>query len=288
MSFLNITDPKKRDLIVAEFLETKRNIQNQQIAERLGEQDTLAELTKQYKPITDVQKDLTQSIISEITPIKKSIQDALTFPKISAIEDDEEEGVKFFSQPGRKYGDIAVSYLRKFVTKDADKTYGMYDKDGEFYIGDTKVGVIDDNIMVGDKEYEGTPGLWELIVMRIPNDNVYTSEDYENYAEILINSNALRKGNSSLSKTPKASKGWKWKYLLKTIWDERKKFSGDGLQTIILPSDPNALLDRLDILMASKAAGNTGVRNELVSICDELKRQKVIDANTYKKLMSTL
>ena len=288
MSFLNITDPKKRDLIVAEFLETKRNIRNQQIAERLGEQDTLAELTKQYKPITDVQKDLTQSIISEITPIKKSIQDALTFPKISAIEDDEEEGVKFFSQPGRKYGDIAVSYLRKFVTKDADKTYGMYDKDGEFYIGDTKVGVIDDNIMVGDKEYEGTPGLWELIVMRIPNDNVYTSEDYENYAEILINSNALRKGNSSLSKTPKASKGWKWKYLLKTIWDERKKFSGDGLQTIILPSDPNALLDRLDILMASKAAGNTGVRNELVSICDELKRQKVIDANTYKKLMSTL
>ena len=281
MSFLKITDPKKRDLIVAEFLKTKRNIQNQQIAERLGEQDTLAELTKQYKPITDVQKDLTQRILSEIIPIKKGIQDALTFPKISAIEDD--EGVKFLS-----YGNIAESYFRKFTTKDADKTYGIYDKDGEFYIGDTQIEVTDDNIMVGDKEYKGTPGLWELIVMKLPNDNVYTQEDEENYAEIMIKTNSLRRGNSSLSKTPKASKGLKWRSLLSKIWDKSKQFSGDGLQTIILPSDPNALLDRLDILMASKAAGNTGVRNELVSICDELKRQNVIDANTYKKLMFTL
>ena len=46
--------------------------------------------------------------------------------------------------------------------------------------------------------------------------------------------------------------------------------SGQGL----LPSDPNALRERLELLMASKQAGNTGVRNEIVSICDELLRQK--------------
>ena len=40
--------------------------------------------------------------------------------------------------------------------------------------------------------------------------------------------------------------------------------------------------------MASKAAGNTGVRNELVSICDELKRQNIINANMYKKIMSSI
>ena len=34
--------------------------------------------------------------------------------------------------------------------------------------------------------------------------------------------------------------------------------------------------------MASKAAGNTGVRSELVSVCDELLRQKLIDKNKYK------
>ena len=66
MSFLKITEPKKRDLIVAEFLKTKKNIQRNQLAERLGEQDAMAQFTRQYKPITDVQKDLSQNMLSEI------------------------------------------------------------------------------------------------------------------------------------------------------------------------------------------------------------------------------
>ena len=63
---------------------------------------------------------------------------------------------------------------------------------------------------------------------------------------------------------------------LKPIWDEKNLYTENGLTpsipTIILPCDSIALVERLDILMASKAAGNTGVRNELVSVCDELLR----------------
>ena len=44
---------------------------------------------------------------------------------------------------------------------------------------------------------------------------------------------------------------------------------------------PITLVERLDILMASKSAGNTGVRNELVSVCDELLRQNLIDKHKY-------
>jgi len=40
--------------------------------------------------------------------------------------------------------------------------------------------------------------------------------------------------------------------------------------------------------MASKQAGNTGLRNEIVSICDELLRQKVLSHDDYKNLMLTL
>ncbi|ELU13790.1 hypothetical protein CAPTEDRAFT_66123, partial [Capitella teleta] len=114
---------------------------------------------------------------------------------------------------------------------------------------------IDENIIVGEKEYKGTPGLWELIVMKAPKDGDYTQDDYNNYAEILINTNALRKGKSS---------------------SPNGVTSSPNPTAVVIPSDPNALLERLDLLMASKAAGNTGVRNELVSICDELKRQKVL------------
>ena len=60
------------------------------------------------------------------------------------------------------------------------------------------------------------------------------------------------------------------------------------MKTTVIPSDPNALIERLDLLLASEQAGNTGVRNELVSICDELRRQDVIEKETYKKLMLAL
>ena len=38
----------------------------------------------------------------------------------------------------------------------------------------------------------------------------------------------------------------------------------------------------------ARAAGNTGVRNELVSVCDELLRQKLIDKHKYKIIMLQL
>ena len=62
--------------------------------------------------------------------------------------------------------------------------------------------------------------------------------------------------------------------------------SGTGLK--ILPSDPNALIDRFDLLFSGKKAGHTGVKNEIVAILDELKRQGVIKTNEYKKLNSLI
>ena len=121
-----------------------------------------------------------------------------------------------------------------------------------------------------------------------------------------------------MNNKPKVNKGDKWKKLIKPIWEEiRSKpkgkggkgkggkgkggkgkggkggeedpeasTSGTGLK--ILPSDPNALIDRFDLLFSSKKAGHTGVRNEIISILDELKRQGVININEYKTLNSLI
>ena len=40
--------------------------------------------------------------------------------------------------------------------------------------------------------------------------------------------------------------------------------------------------------MASKTAGNTGIKNELVSVCGELLRQNVTDKHKYKIIMLQL
>ena len=98
----------------------------------------------------------------------------------------------------------------------------------------------------------------------------------------------MRRDNDPDNPRPKSSKSWKWNNVVKKIWDNKDVFEGEGTKTIVIPSNPNALLERLDLLMASREAGNTGTRNELVSICDELLRQKIINKNEYKNIMLRL
>ena len=119
-----------------------------------------------------------------------------------------------------------------------------------------------------------------------PDDNVYTYEDYDNYARLMLKTNALYRYNDPGSNYPKSSKGQKWNRLLKTIWDNRREYGGKGV--VVIPSDPKVLLERLELLLASEEAGHTGVGNELVSICDELKRQGVLDPKSYKNLISII
>ena len=61
--------------------------------------------------------------------------------------------------------------MRKFATvSGADKMFGLRDKDGKFHIGNKEAKIKENNIIVGNKEYAGTPGLWGLIVERSPDD----------------------------------------------------------------------------------------------------------------------
>ena len=177
-------------------------------------------------------------------------------------------------------------YLRKFARKgEADTTYGLYDRRRNFYIGDKQVTtiIIDDNIIVDDEEYVGTPSLWELILSKNPDDSIH--KDYDNYARLMLQTNSLYRDNDPNSKYPKSSKGEKWKKILRTIWENKEEYEGSGV--VFLPKDPNALLKMLDLSISSKEAGNTGItRNYLVSILDELKRQGILDTEAYKKINS--
>ena len=93
--------------------------------------------------------------------------------------------------------------------------------------------------------------------------------------------NTLKRNNDENETRLKASKGYKWLNILETIREKLTIFCKKLCHlTIILPSDPNALLERLNLLLANKAAGNTGVRNELMTVCDKLLRQNMINGHT--------
>ena len=67
MSLIKITDPVKRDLIVKEYLETKKNIRDNLLSER-------TDLSKFYRPITETQKATAREITEGIENLPQATQ----------------------------------------------------------------------------------------------------------------------------------------------------------------------------------------------------------------------
>ena len=110
--------------------------QQQFLSERVGDLSTQYELSKLFKPVTAMQKELKEGLVSELKPVRegmKNLPKAIAFPQfpsITAYDDDGEE------EEDAGIGDIAEQYLRKFAfMSGTDKKFGLWDKDCKFYIG---------------------------------------------------------------------------------------------------------------------------------------------------------
>jgi len=67
---------------------------------------------------------------------------------------------------------VAENYLRQYANKeDVDKTFGLYHKHGELFIGDSPVKIEGDDIIVKDKEYQGNNNNIRLICQDKPLDH---------------------------------------------------------------------------------------------------------------------
>ena len=311
MSFLKINDPLKRDAIVKEYLELKNRIRGNLLSERIGESQLQTDLSKFYRPITETQKATTREITEGLRPISEGLEnirrDVQDIPSTISSEialkkyekelaEKAEEERKYIPSP-ETLGETAYNYLHGKEYKNIDVSFGIHLGDnGKYYMGAQKSPHSDryrlnagkmltigfNNIILSGEKFSGTTGLWELIMKAEPDNKIYEQNDLEEYGKLLIKTNALHNDFDPKNPYPRSSASPKWKSILRHIWNDREKYKGKGV--VVIPSDPNALLERLDLLLASQEAGHTGVRNELVSICDELKRQGVLDTNSYKKL----
>ena len=324
MSFIKVKDPRKREELIRDFIETRKRIKDNFVAKKVGEIEYQTGLTKLFKPvtetqkatakeITDAQKATAEKITSELLPIKEGIEklpEALSFPSYPALEMTEEDLIKI--------GPIARKYIQSNLGRTTTRA-GIYSEDDNLKIGYRPVKIENDDIIINDERFKGTPGLWELITSNgIPEKEKYNATDLRDYITIMnITKATFDKNNKRIG-----GKNNKMNNLIKPLVIALEKGGGDklikeinkhfgfeeetdeeeyeeyeeeyilsptkGTGLKILPSDPNALIDRFDLLFSSKKAGHTGVRNEIVSILDELKRQGVIKTNEYKKLNSLI
>jgi len=63
-------------------------------------------------------------------------------------------------------GTIAEQYLLGSYGKDGDKTFGLKNKDVQFYLANAKVFIDGNDLVIENKRYRGTQGLWDLIVIK--------------------------------------------------------------------------------------------------------------------------
>jgi len=255
----------------------------------LAEQSLYDDFGKIFKPITEQQQKSSEDIISKLEPLQEAIENS---PALQALPwGSQAEALPEPPLPINIGPNIGKYLMKSYGKEFGDKTFGFKNKGTEFFVGNSRVKFEGYNLEIGGRIYKATPGLMDLITMEKPKIKDATKKDKDNYLEILNKTGATVELNKKGGLKIKAPSSKKYRNILKPLSEEKKRQRQEEHETSgqgFLPSDPNALCERLELLMASKQAGNTGFQNEIISICDELLRQKILPRDAYKNLMITL
>lgn len=170
--------------------------------------------------------------------------------------------------------------------------FGVRRERKKLMMGTCRVVVNDNGITIGERTYIKIPGLIELLFKRTPNLNLITENDKLNYKAMLLDTNAHRR-NYDVSKPIKSNKGLKYTNIIKPLFVKLAKnyasseslTHGSGMSVTkkfnenidyVYWENPNELVDRLKLLIASRDAGNMGLDNEIISIIEELRENNII------------
>lgn len=179
-------------------------------------------------------------------------------------------------------------YLRALLTGDKtrlelDKTYGpKVNANGSLSLGSKKLTLDRDYIYLGDNLVKApiTEGLLNLLFLQRPLANSYSLEDKVHYRDLLWFSNVAHQGYSKFR--PYNTSGHKYKYLLKDLLGPRVKTGKGFIKAVnararyVFFDNPNEIIDRLRLLLASKQGGNNIHDPEIHSIFEELEELGII------------
>lgn len=194
---------------------------------------------------------------------------------------------KFNHEYTKKYMKLVMGGVVEGRADQIDHVYGPRFDGSVLKIGNALLQFEEDGrIRIGDRTYRGSEGLYELIFMKAPDNAMYDDEDLIAYKDILFRTNAHKK-NYSFKGNVNRNSSHKYRLVISDLFPPQQRrqlpYSGTGLVTKSLSApetvywdDPNELVDRLRLLVASAEAGNTGVKNEILNILEELREARLI------------
>ena len=169
MSFYSIKDRVLRDNTIQEYLDIKKRIKKRNMDERIGSMNTYRSLQSQYKPIIHSQQEMQEDIVKHLQPIHQNIADVNEQMRVK------QEDLGFQRKRRRtpslqENSPLADNFYNKLRQQDPDldTSFGIYfDRNNIPKIGSKPISIFQDNIIIDDKLYLGTPGLWSLITEKI-------------------------------------------------------------------------------------------------------------------------
>lgn len=188
-----------------------------------------------------------------------------------------------------EYPAAISDYLKIISTNEWDKPYGVRKLSKQYKIGNAAISFTENEIMVDKEKYPMSVGLMELLFKRIPDHEVITSDDLHSYKKIILDTNGHCKNYEALGAIRDA-KSQKYIKYISLFGSTRKPHAGKGIRLpkykiarkreypvdYVYWDDPNELVDRLRLLMATQSAGNTSHSNEILSLIEELREAKII------------
>lgn len=253
---------------------------------------------KQFHPITHALEKVETAIEKVNKGIEKTDTDILALvPKRKIPEITESSSIP--DTPMIRLGSIAKDY----ISKAKDPKFGIwYDSESKSHkIGKLDISFDGNDIIMNDKKYNGTTGLWMLLTSEKEVDKeLFSDEDYYSYVSMLKDSDSIYQNNDKNSNKPKSSVGLKYNNMIKPIYNYLKRkqenpttkrlnspYRGAGL--IKYNENPieykyinnlNELLKRLYYIASQEQAGNNNFHNEKLGIVNFFANEleKLIDS----------
>lgn len=287
-----------------ELIKTSNVVKKKYLALKRGIANEEEVIKKKFKPIVE---PITE-IIKNLKERNKKNSKTLSYtgkkgedetPLLSSADQEEGDETGSIAQNVEKYTDESETdddenvsfndYIEKSiedVKQEMDHTYGVYlgSKD-KWMIGNSKIIYLphENVIKIQNESFKPTRGLLELMFKKKPIKSLITQKDYNTYKDILLLTNAHLVKYTEGERI-QVTNTLKYRNIIKKLFKK-----GSGLKTSYMKVDTypcapdfvhydniNKLVDRLKVLKASEAAGNTSHNNEIINIISELQEKGVI------------
>ena len=274
----NVEDLEK----IKNIIKQRKDIKKLRLNTKIQKETQNYDLAEQYAPITKLQEKQTEVIKKGQDDQTKAIQNhtetkkALTAPLIKdestpSVGDDEVQFTKSIDN-----GITAV--LSSLVYHDTYRNFFFTKEDFNNYtVNERPFRIIDNTINFGGLEYQITPLFLEIFMKGNKADFTKLSDE-EKEALVAFIDYAGGLGGDVKSNLYQAVK-----------FVENSKYQdieGNGMSFIFLSSDPNVLVNRLEVLIGESLAGNKNAYREASAILSELVRMSEISNNEYENIMN--